>query len=370
MSAENVAVAVVVGATGVAGRALCKVLIERGRSVVGVSRRTPSDIEGVRPVLVDLADSDAVRRELTGIRPDEVYFTAWTRQPTEVENILVNGRMVRDVLEVLTAAGSLRHVALVTGLKHYMGPFETYGTGEVRDTPFHEDEPRLSIENFYYAQEDELWESAAKNGFAWSVHRSHTIIGAALGNAMNMGMTIAVQAALCRHQGMPFIFPGNEVQWNGLTDMTDAGLLARHMVWAASTEGAANQAYNIANGDLFRWRWMWPRLAQLLDVEPGPYRDGARPLVQQMSGMAPVWAQIAQQHDLVDSDLDRVASWWHTDGDLNRPIECFTDMTRSRKAGFTDTASTLDSFAALFAELQQGRTIPALPDRRPHHQLQ
>ena len=55
------------------------------------------------------------------------------------------------------------------------------------DTPFHEDEPRLAYPNFYYAQEDELFAAAERDGFTWSVHRAHTVIGYAVGNAMNMG---------------------------------------------------------------------------------------------------------------------------------------------------------------------------------------
>jgi hypothetical protein len=44
---------------------------------------------------------------------------------TESENIRVNGAMVRNLLECGSKI-QLQHVALVTGLKHYLGPFETY----------------------------------------------------------------------------------------------------------------------------------------------------------------------------------------------------------------------------------------------------
>jgi len=58
------------------------------------------------------------------------------------------------------------------------------------------------------------------------------------------------------------------------------------------------------------------------------------------------------------ANLARVASWWHTDGDLNRPIECFTDMTRSRQRGFAEYVSTLDSFSRLFTSLRKHKIIP------------
>ena len=94
--------------------------------------------------------------------------------------------------------------------------------------------PRLAVENFYYAQEDEVFDRHGGDGFTWSVHRPHTLIGYALGNAMNMGTTLAVYAAICRETGRPFVFPGSPAQWNGLTDVTDARFLARAPGWAAT----------------------------------------------------------------------------------------------------------------------------------------
>ena len=43
-----------------------------------------------------------------------------------------------------------------------------------------EEQPRLDVPNFYYAQEDELYAAAKRDGFTWSVHRPHTIIGKAI----------------------------------------------------------------------------------------------------------------------------------------------------------------------------------------------
>lgn len=352
--------ALVVGSTGVAGSHLCQELLDEGWEVVGVARRDSASIPGTRHIAVDITDPESTHHALQDIHPTHVFFTAWVRQATEAENIRVNAGLVRNVLSAVSRPLAPRHVALVTGLKHYMGPFEAYGTGETRDTPFHEDEPRLDTENFYYAQEDELWSFAETYGFTWSVHRSHTIIGLALGNAMNMGQTLAVQAALCRAHDLPFVFPGNEIQWNGLTDMTDAGLLARHMLWAATADDLPSQAYNVACGDLFRWRWMWPRIADMLGVRAEGYRGSPRPLAAQMEHAPELWPRIAARYDLVEPDIDKVASWWHTDGDLNRPIECFTDMTRSRQNGFLEHASTEESFAALFSKLQANRVIPDL----------
>ena len=350
--------ALVVGASGIVGNNLARHLLEQGWQVHGLARRPPADIDGLTPVAADLLDPAALRSALQGLRPTAVFISTWLRQQTEAENIRVNSAMVRNVLDGVAAAGSVGHVALVTGLKHYLGPFEAYGKGKLPATPFREDQPRLDIENLYYAQEDEVFAASKRDGFGWSVHRPHTIIGYAVGNAMNMGVTLAVYATICRETGRPFSFPGSAAQWNGLTDMTDATLLARHLEWAATTKAARNQAFNIVNGDVFRWSWMWTRLANWFGIPPAPYAGEGIPLERQLADAGPVWGEIARKHRLAEPDLGRLASAWHTDADLGRPIEVVTDMSKSRQLGFLDYQATDDSFFKLFARLRVSRIIP------------
>jgi nucleoside-diphosphate-sugar epimerase len=266
--------------------------------------------------------------------------------------------MVRNLLEALRPEGSVHHVALVTGLKHYLGPFEAYGKGALPQTPFREEQGRLDVENFYYAQEDEVFAAAKRDAFHWSVHRPHTIIGNAVGNAMNMGTTLAVYATICRETGRPFRFPGSATQWNSLTDMTDARLLARHLLWASTTPAAANQDFNIVNGDVFRWSWMWGRIAQWFGIEAQPFDGVVRPLQQQMADDAGIWRDIARRHNLAEPEIGRLVSAWHTDADLGRPIEVVTDMSKSRRLGFSAYQPTDDAFFDLFAQLRRDRLIP------------
>jgi nucleoside-diphosphate-sugar epimerase len=119
--------ALVVGASGIVGNSLVRHLAQRGWQVHGLARRPPADIEGVQPIAADLLDRDSLRKALEGLRSTHVFLATWLRQKTEAENILINGAMVRNVLDALSSGGSVRHVALVTGLKHYLGPFEAYG---------------------------------------------------------------------------------------------------------------------------------------------------------------------------------------------------------------------------------------------------
>jgi hypothetical protein len=75
-------------------------------------------------------------------------------------------------------------------------------------------------------------------------------------------------------------------------------------------------------------------------------------------GMEGAWREIAARYSLVEPDLGRLASWWHSDADLGRTIEVLTDMTKSRLAGFLGFRSTP---ASLFARIQQYRTARIVP---------
>ena len=349
--------ALVVGVTGISGGNLAERLMSGGWEVAGICRN-PQDLdERIAPLAADLLDAEAVASAVRGTAPTHVFYTTWSRCATEAENCDVNGRMLRNLLDAVAAEGTVRHVALVTGLKHYLGPFEAYAKVQP-DTPFSEEQARLPYENFYYVQEDILFAAAERDGFTWTVHRPHTLIGWALGNAMNMGVTLAVYAAICRETGRPFRYPGSREQWEAVTDVTDAGLLAEHLVWASTTTAAENTALNIVNGDVFRWRRLWPRLAAALEVEPIGFDGEPAPLEQQMSDAAEIWPEIVRKHGLRETDVDRLASWWHTDADLGRTIETFTDMGRSRRLGFDGVRDSESSFVDLFARLREARIVP------------
>lgn len=349
--------ALVVGATGIQGSAITAQLVADGWQVFGLAR-TPQDQTGVTPIAADLLDPVSLAQALEGLAPTHVFLTTWLRQDTEAENIRVNGAMVRNLLEALRPVGSVKHVALVTGLKHYLGPFEAYGKGNLPKTPFREEQGRLEVANFYYAQEDEVFAAAKIDGFSYSIHRPHTVIGKAVGNAMNMGTTLAVYAEICKATGRPFRFPGSQMQWDALTDMTDARQLADQVIWAATTPAARNEDFNIVNGDVFRWSWMWHRIADYFGVKVEDFDGTELPLEDQMKDDSAVWADIAKQHGLAESDLSRLASPWHTDADLGRPIEVVTDMSKSRGMGFIGYIATDRAFFDLFDRLRADGVLP------------
>ena len=349
--------ALIAGVSGIIGRNLAEHLLATGKwTVSGISRHKNDLPKGIRHIAVDLTDADATKLALKNVAVTDVFISTWMRQATEVENCRVNAGMVRNLLSAVERK-KIKHVALVTGAKHYMGPFEAYAKTKMV-TPFREEMPRLPFQNFYYDQEDEVFAAAEKHGFGWSVHRPHTLIGYTVGNQMNMASTLGAYAAICKETGRPFVFPGSPQQYEACVDITDARIISKQLLWAATKKIARNQAFNIANGEVFRWNWLWPKLAAHLGVAAAPYPGHAQPLEKQMVGMEPVWNKIVAKHGLQKNALSTVASWWHSDADLGRVIENFNDMTKSRDMGFTAYQNTIHSFTDSFDRFRAAKILP------------
>ena len=197
--------ALIAGVSGIVGRHLAEHLIATDAwKVTGISRHNHDLPKGVKHIPVDLQVGDDVQTALKHADITHLFITAWLRQPTEAENRRVNAGMVRNLLHAVEGK-KIKHAALVTGAKHYMGPFEAYAKTKAV-TPFREEQPRLPYQNFYYDQEDEVFAAADRQGFSWSVHRPHTLIGYAVGNQMNMAATLGAYAAICGKQAAPLSF--------------------------------------------------------------------------------------------------------------------------------------------------------------------
>ncbi len=356
MTEKNIAL--IVGATGLSGSYTGRLLKEQGWTVVTVSRSAVNLDFSDRHIAADLKDAEASQAALAAAGDvTHVFYCTWSREANEDENVRVNALMIRNLFEGIADA-PVRHAALVTGLKHYLGSFEDYANVKPY-TPFLENSPRLSGPNFYYAQEDVLFEMAERQGFSWSVHRPHTMIGLVIGNAMNMAVTLAVYASICKHTGRPFVYPGSPEQYNAVTDVSDARIVAAQLLWAATTPEAANMPFNTVNGDVFRWTWLWQQIADYFGVEAADYPGHPTPLETQMVDAPGIWPEIVAKHGLQDIPVGKLASWWHSDADLGRDIECFTDMTNSRVLGFDAYQPTPDSFIQVFDELRARKIIPS-----------
>lgn len=343
--------ALVVGAQGVIGGRLVEHLAGLPDwEVVGVSRRGGVDREGVRHLRLDLLDADAARSALRaepGIT--HLFHAGYQDAPTRAALLGPNLAMLENALDAVeSASGELRHVSLMQGYKVYgahLGPFPT---------PAREEDAGHLGPEFNLAQQALLEARAGR--WTWSAMRPSVVCGTALGNPMNLVLVIAVLAAFSRELGVPLRFPGRPGAYDPLLETTDAGLLARATVWAATDPAGANQAFNVTNGDLFRWRDLWPRLAAMLDVPVGPPLPMS--LVEAMADQAPVWDRIVARHGLRPNPFEQVSSWAFGDAVLAWDYDFLSDASKLRRAGFTEQVRTDDMFAGLFDRLRRDRIVP------------
>jgi nucleoside-diphosphate-sugar epimerase len=346
-------VALVAGATGIIGRGLVEHLSSGdGWEVIGLSRTAPDYESRARSIPVDLLDPEDCKAKLGGLGDvTHVFFAAYVEKPAEAERVEVNGAMLRNVVEAVEAAApGLRQIVLMQGTKYYgchLGPFKT---------PARESDPRHMPPNFYYSQEDYLRE--ARRGKAWSYTaiRPDVVCGPGTGHPMNLTMVIAVYATISGELGLPLRFPGRPGAYTALAEVTDAGLLARASEWATTEPRCANEAFNVTNGDYFRWQHLWPRIAGCFGMEVGP--PVPLRLAEFMADKGTLWDDLVRRHGLRPHRYEQVASWPFGDFVFGCEYDVISDVTKARLFGFHEAVDTEEMFARMFRGLKEQRYIP------------
>jgi nucleoside-diphosphate-sugar epimerase len=353
MSRQNVAL--VVGAGGVIGRNLIDHLSALDDwHVIGLSRRPPGSVRSFRHIGVDLLDRDDCSEKLSALKDvTHIFYAAFQDRPTWAELVAPNLAMLVNVVDAIEPiAKDLRHVSLMQGYKVYgahLGPFTT----PARESDANHMPPEFNID-----QQNFLEQRQSGKAWSWSALRPSVVCGFALGNPMNLTMVIAIYAAMSRELGLPLRFPGKRGAYDTLLEMTDAGLLARATLWAATDERAANQAFNVNNGDLFRWNDMWPRIARMFDMEVAPPLPMSLEVV--MADKEPLWNAMIRKHALTPISYADVSSWRFGDAVFAWNYDFFADGSKLRRAGFHEYMDTREMFRNIFAAFRRRRIIPAI----------
>lgn len=345
-------VVLVAGVNGVIGRAAAAHFARQPETkVYGLSRRA-GDLANVEHISVDLLMPDDVREKLGGVGDvTHVIFGSYIEKPTAGERSRINVALLENLLDALEpSCPGLRHVTFYQGGKAYgadLGPFKT---------PAREDDPRLMPPNFYYDQEDALRRRQKGKRWTFTALRPEAVCGYAIGNPMNLTMVIAAYAAISKELGLPLRFPGSMAAYRALYQVTSAEILATASDWAGSEPRAANEIFNITNGDYFRWEHMWPRIAKMFDMEvayPVP-----TPLTDYMADKAPIWEQMVRTHGLRPIDYRTLVSWPFGDFIFNSGFDNISSTIKARRAGYHDCIDTEDMFRGFFASLRDGKIIP------------
>jgi nucleoside-diphosphate-sugar epimerase len=362
---ENGRTALIAGASGVIGAAAADHFGRLpGWRTIGVSRRAPDPApERYEHVSLDLTDPAACRAAAGAF--DEVthlVFAALFEKPGlvpgwfEADQMQTNLAMLRNLFEpLLERAKRLRHVSLLQGTKAYGAHVHPL------KSPARESQPRDPHENFYWLQEDYVRERQAGAAWTLTIWRPQVVFGGALGVAMNLIPVIGVYAAICRELGRPFFCPGE----SGLVlEAVDADLIARACAWAAESPAAANQTFNITNGDVFVWRNVWPAIAERLGLEPA-FGEPVR-LSRFLPEHADVWDQITARHGLKRIPMPDLLGQSHHYADFlfawgaTGPITpALVSTIKLRQAGFGDCIDTEAMFRKWLARLIERRVLPA-----------
>ncbi|MFL6112977.1 MAG: SDR family oxidoreductase [Catenulispora sp.] len=347
-------VALVVGPTGATGKAVTTALARQGGwTVYGASRTEPGGTPSFRHVAADLTRPGTLAPALAGLAPvTHGFFCA--RAPFAeggVEDVPLNIAMLEAMLDGLEASSlRLEHVHLLEGTKWYgmhLGPYRT---------PAREGDPRHLPPNFYYDQQDLLERRARRGGWGWSASRPSFICGFAPERPRNLVPTLGAYAAICRALGVPLDFPGTAEGYAALNEVTDADVLGDAVLFTATHPTARNQAFNVTNGDCFRWQTVWPKLADWCGLPCGVPRDIR--LATWMRDKGPVWDHIVAEHGLQPRPLDQVAAWDFADFVCRQQWDVLSDLGRLRRAGFNACVDTVALMLRQMAQNSEARLLP------------
>jgi len=342
----------VAGALGVVGRAVIEHCWQRSDiDVVGLSRRVADIVPGCAFLSTDLLDRAACERTLAHLTDvTDIVFAAWLPARSRDEEVAPNLAMLRNLVEAMeNISGELRYVGLMQGIKAYGAQFGAFST------PARETDARHPPPHFYYAQQDYL-AGRKKRRWTWTAFRPPTVLGRGFNSVMDPISSIGVYAAVSRELGLPLRFPGQETGYNALRDAVDADLLARAILWAGEHAECDGEVFNVANGDQFRWRQMWPHIAAIFGMTPG--EPHTLPLADFMSAHAETWQHLATRHGLVPQGFITESAWRHLQRILNFPDDRIVNTLKMRKFGFQDFEDTYSTFERVFTRLKAQRILP------------
>ncbi len=344
--------ALIAGIGGIIGDALARTLLEAGWTVRGLSRRGSQIGESIA---ADLADREALFAALKGAADTtHVFYAALKPDPDLATEAVQNEAMLTNLIDGLEAVGApLRRIV------HYQG-FKIFGVhlGAKVRTPARESDPYHLPPNIYLGQQRILEDRAGRWDFV--VLRPDVVIGDVWGNPMNIALVVGAFAEISRACRVPMRYPGIEAGYNALMQMTDSGLLARASLWAVSEPKAGGHAFNVTNGDVFRWERVWPEIAEALDLAcayPIPLTLG-----RHMADKGPLWAELAEAEGLVQPDLAKLVGWDFGHFIFNTAHDVISDVNKIRAFGFTET---LDTSRALLGAIDRLKVARVLPGPRP-----
>lgn len=358
---------VIVGASGLVGRAVLQHYVEHGYKVTTVSRRKPANIYGATWASLDLTDADACHKVLSPLTDVVQLIFAAVQEETDVvagwreqKQIERNGAMLQNTVEAIVPhAPALKNITIFQGVKAYglhVHPIR-YGARE------NIDEDR-SIPNFYWLQEDYLKERQKGQAWSWNVLRVGLVVGLSVGSSLNLYGVLGVYAAVLKERGEPLYYPNEGASFN---QQTDSDLIAETVEWCLRDPRARNQCYNIDNGDsLVGLKDDWQIFAEALGMEAGPVKQFS--FFEDFPKLSEEWNKIREKYSLKAPALDAFvgasagfAEYVMTYGPGGtQPMSLTGTMScvKIRRHGFSNTVYAEEMIRKWFKKYQDEQLLP------------
>jgi hypothetical protein len=260
--------------------------------------------------------------------------------------------------------------------------------------------------NFYYDQEDILFQYCRENNIEWNIVRPSFILGAVEGSAMNAVYTMAVYAAVQKHKGEKLIWPADTVAWEKELVQSSAMLNSYLSEYVALNEQAGNEAFNATDGSPFTYGRLWTELAKWFGMEftypedddthfhqvkmhhepPRGYvvpslvsvlvltrhRFGSPPTIRfkytfvqwaQRPENQQAWKELAQKYSLKGSpfesgELER--NFQYLDFGILGPFSFSMNLTKGRKMGWNGFVDSLEAHRQVIEELAGMNMVPPM----------
>lgn len=196
---------------------------------------------------------------------------------------------------------------------------------------------------------------------AWTftILRPQIVFGYAVSSPMNIVAAIGAYAAVLREQGQPLHFPGGGRYINGASD---SRMIAQAAEFAATHEIAANETYNVVNGDALVWPDIWGSIAARFGMETGEHVPLC--MTEMMPACEDVWQVIVKKNQLKSLTLEQLvaSSWQFTDRALgygaDHPADSVLSPIKLRQHGFNTCYDTEDALHDWLELMQKNRLLP------------
>lgn len=373
-------VAIIFGATGIVGSAITEQLTntspQEWEKIIITSRREPvlsKKDPRVTFVSLDLEASseDEIKQKLKqagGQSITHVFYTAyihdkkWDGKKLCERNTPMFKKAITSVDGI---ASGLQRVMLQLGMKYYgIHMHEWRGKYPIDETnPRHEDDPNNP--DFYYEQEDFLIEFQKGKKWDYTTTRPNHIIGVTRGNGMSVAPTAALYFLIQKQLGKKATFPGTQVAFKGISDTSNADLIAGFTILASTHPEASKQAFNIIdnNNTHQTWEEQWKSMGTYFNVEiEGPTNSNSTSpsfsVEEYMKDKKDVWLEYVKKNG-GDEKLWDFATWDFLDAITslkwnNGPY----DLSKAQKLGWKEEKTASESFAYVFDKLKKFEMIP------------